>query len=501
MAFPKEINQEEHCALMQTGLQRIFDVIEASREEHIERIKELIRIPSVAAENPEGVRRCAVYLAETFRNLGCQESRVYETRGQPVVYAHYDAGASTTLLVYMMYDVKQVSGEEWTLIKDPFDPQVVSMPPFKSVLVGRGSINSKGPLMAFINALTSIKRAGFNIPLNLKFVAEGEEELGSTHLREFVSENVSLLDDCQAVFSPSASQGLDGQVTLSLGCKGVVEFELECSGKEWGRGPAERAVHSSRAAFVESPVWRIIHALSSMTDPHDPDRVTIEGFYDNVARPDPRDLELIEELAKDFDEESLRRELGVKSFYRDLKGKELLLKMFYTTTLNIQGIQAGYTGPLFKTILPDRAVAKLESRLVPNQTITETVEKVRMHLDKLGYTDIRIREYPEANAVDDWSRTDPDSGIVRHVIACYKDDGLKPRVFPFSLGSSPQAVFTKSPLRLPFVSAGVGHGSRAHAPDEYYVIEGNERVRGLVEAEKYFVSLVFRLSSGDLGKR
>jgi acetylornithine deacetylase/succinyl-diaminopimelate desuccinylase-like protein len=486
---------------MQVSLQKVFEVIEQSRGEHVERIKELIRIPSIAAENPVGVRQCATYLAGIFRDLGCQEVKVYETRGQPVVYAHYDADARNTLLVYMMYDVKQVSGEKWSLIKDPFDPQVVGMPPFKSVLVGRGSINSKGPLMAFVNALVSVKRAGLEIPLNLKFVAEGEEELGSTHLREFVKENISLFDDCQAVFSPSASQGLDGQVTLSLGCKGVVEFELECSGKEWGRGPAERAVHSSRAAFVESPVWRMIHALSSMTDPHDPDHVMIEGFYDNVAPPDARDLEFIEELTKDFDEESLHKELGVRSFYRDLKGKELLVKMFYTTTLNIQGIEAGYTGPLFKTILPDRAVAKLESRLIPNQTITETVEKVRRHLDRLGYTDVRIHEYPEANSVDDWSRTNPDSEIVKHVIACYKDNGLKPRVFPFSLGSSPQAVFTKDPLKLPFVSAGVGHGSRAHAPDEYYVIEGNESVRGLAEAEKFFTSLIFRFSEGDLGKQ
>jgi acetylornithine deacetylase/succinyl-diaminopimelate desuccinylase-like protein len=479
-------------------LDKIYSYIDSHITEHVERIKDLIRIPSVAAENPEGVRRCAEYLLGRFRALGCVDTELYETKGMPVVYGHYDAGAKNTVIVYMMYDVKQVSGENWTLIRDPFDPQTVEMAPFKEVLVGRGAINSKGPLMAFLNALYSIKDCGEELPVNLMFVAEGEEELGSAHLIDFVRARAEKLRRADAVFAPSASQNINGEVSLSLGCKGVVEFELVCSGKRWGRGPTERAIHSSYAAIVDSPVWRLIHALASMTDPADPTRVLVEGFYDNVAEPEPEDLELIDKLAQRLDEDALRRVLGVEHFYRDLHGRELLIKALYTTTLNIQGIYGGYTGPLVKTVLPEKAAAKLESRLIANQTTRETVEKIRRHLDKHGYGDIEILEYEGQNAADDWSRTSPKAGIVQYTIQAYRDFGFDPLVWPYSLGSSPQYMFTKEPLRLPFISAGIGHGARAHAPDEYYVIRGNGHVKGLADAEKFYVWLLNKYSEGQL---
>lgn len=479
-------------------LEKISNYIDAHKAEHIEKIKEIIRIPSVAAEDPEGVRQCAKYLEGQFKELGCSETEVYETRGQPVVYGHYDAGAENTLAVYFMYDVKQVSGEHWTLISEPFKPELVPMAPFKSVIVGRGATNSKGPLAAFMNALFSIKGAGFEIPVNLKFVAEGEEELGSSHLIDFVRENTRRLRDATAVFSPGGSQNLNGDVTLALGCKGVSEFELVCSGKKWGRGPTERAIHSSMNAIVESPVWRLVQALASMTDPGDPSKVLIKGFYDNVAKPEEEDLKLIEELAKVYDEESVKKANGIQHFYKDLHGKELLMKAFYTTTLNIQGIYGGYTGPLVKTILPEKAAAKLESRLIPNQTMTETVEKVRKHLEEHGYSDIEVLEFEGENAVDDWSRTDPKAGIVQKTIDAYREVGLQPQVWPYSLGSAPRYMFTKPPLSIPFIGAGLGHGARAHAPDEYYVIEGNDKVRGLADSEKFYVRLLIHYSKGKL---
>lgn len=482
----------------QFDVEKVYRQIDSKIGEHIERIKQLIRIPSVAAENPEEVKRCAEKLLDWFDKLGCTRTELFKTAGQPVVYGHYDAGAQNTLIVYFMYDVKQVSGETWTLVRDPFEPQLVEMPPFKKVIVGRGATNSKGPLAAFMNSVYSIVESGQEVPVNLKLVAEGEEELGSTHLIDFVKHRVEELRGASAVFSPGGSQNLKGEVRLSLGCKGVSELELACSGKAWGRGPTERGIHSSYAAIVESPVWRLVQALASMVDPGDPMKVKIEGFYDDVAPPDPEDLALIDRLAVRFDEEALKQSLGVDRFYKDLHGKELLMKAFYTTTLNIQGIYGGYTGPLVKTILPDQAAAKLESRLIPNQTMTETVEKIRKHLDSHGYSDIEIRVFPGENSVDDWSRTSPKAGIVSRTIQTYREFGLEPEVWPFSLGSAPRYMFTKEPLNLPFVDAGLGHGSRAHAPDEYYVIEGNDRVKGLADAEKFYVKLLLNYSSGKL---
>ena len=234
--------------------------------------------------------------------------------------------------------------------------------------------------------------------------------------------------------------------------------------------------------------------------PSGPDRVLIEGFYDNVAKPTPKDLELIDELVKAYDENALKKSTDVDHFVHDLHGRELLKRALHATTLNIQGIQGGYTGPKFKTVLPHNVKVKLESRILPNQTKSETVEKVGRHLDKHGYSDIKVVD-SAAESSDDWSRTNPDSGIAKIVKKSYEDWGYQPQVWPFNLGTSPQYIFTKH-LGIPYVAAGLGFGARAHAPDEYYVIEGDGKkngVAGLVEAEKFFVHLLQSMAGTKLG--
>ncbi len=487
-------------AVAETGsIARAHLHIESHLSEHVQRFQEIVRIPSIAAENPEGVRECAGLVQGWFREMGCREAEIVETGGSPVVYGHYDARAKNTLLVYFMYDVKQVSGEHWTLIKDPFKPELLPLKPFRRVMVGRGTYNSKGPMTAFLNSLFSIKEAGGEIPINLKFIAEGEEELGSQHLIDFVEAYEDRLKDGTACFSPAPTQNIKGVPSIYLGCKGVVELELECSGQYWERGPTVRGIHSSQAAIVESPVWRMITALASMVDPKDPSKVLIQGFYNNVASPSLEDLQLVEELAKEFDEDALRQTLDVKHFLHDLQDRELLMKALYTTTLNIQGIEGGYTGPKFKTVLPHNIRVKLESRIIPGQTRTEAAEKVREHLDKHGYHDIRIVDSSTEKS-DDWSRVDPDAGIVKIVEETYRKHGLKPLVWPFSLGTSPQYLWTKH-LKIPFIAAGLGYGARAHAPDEYYVIEGDGgkyKVAGLADAEKFYVDLLFEMAGRNL---
>jgi acetylornithine deacetylase/succinyl-diaminopimelate desuccinylase-like protein len=486
-----------------TGLEEIYDHIDAHIDAHIERMKELCRIPSIAAEDPASTRRCAELMKRWYDELGCIETEVVETKGSPVVYAHYDAGAKNTVLVYMMYDVKQVSGESWTMVKDPFDPKIMPMAPFEQVMVGRGTNNSKGPMTVFMNALYSIRSTGNELPVNLRFIAEGEEELGSVHLAGFVEEHRGWFEDADIAFGAagsSSSQNILGVPVVYLGCKGVSEVEIECSGEHWGRGPTTRGIHSSLAAVVESPLWRLVQALSTMVDPSDPSRVTIEGFYDNVAEPTKRDLSLVEDLDRVFDVRSWTQANDVKHFVHDLEGKELLKKALYTTTLNIQGIYGGYTGPKGKTVLPHSARAKLESRLIPDMTQGETVEKIRRHLDAHGYRDIKI-VYTSGEHGDDWSRTNPDAGCVQVMVDAYKGWGYTPQVWPFSLGTSPQYIWTKI-LKIPYITGGLGHGGRAHAPDEFQVIEGDGKkggVAGMAEAEKFAVFNLFRMRDAKLG--
>lgn len=305
---------------------RVFDCIDQHQPQHLNRLLELIRVPSISAEN-RGMTECAELLASYYRDLGCQRVEIVPTEGHPVVYAEYDAGKPVTLLVYFMYDVKQITGEEWTLVRDPFDPQVVARPPFRRCLVGRGAVNQKGPLGAFLNAVESIRATGQELPVNLKFISDGEEEIGSPRLVDFATAYMDRLRGARAAIFPTASQNLKGVPMVALGCKGSAPFELECSGALWGRGPRRFDIHSSNAAMVESPAWRLIQALATMTDPAHPDRITVDDFYDDVLPPAVEDVALVDRMAPNYDEESAKQVLAVDRFIDDVHGRDALMKL------------------------------------------------------------------------------------------------------------------------------------------------------------------------------
>jgi acetylornithine deacetylase/succinyl-diaminopimelate desuccinylase-like protein len=464
------------------NLDKVNKYIDTHLNEHTNKMQEFLRQPSVSAEN-YGVRECAELLKGYLAELGCKDTRLVETGSFPVVYGEYNAHAEKTLLVYMMYDTQPFSDEEWT--SPPLEAKLVNIEPFGKCVVARGAINSKGPLIAFLNALESILAVGEEIPVNLKFIAQGDEELGSLHFAKFVEEHKEILGKADALFGPEASQDEKGKALVGLGWKGIEYVELECSGKSWGRGPTEFGIHSSDKSLVDSPVWRMIHALATMTS-KDGNRILIEDWYDNVKPPSEEDLELIDKLVETFDEESTKHEIKVKRFINDLHGKDLLMQYIYSTTLNIDGIWGGYTGPGSKTVLPHKVTVKMDTRLVPNQSPEEVIPKIRKHLDKHGYNDITIRSIDPY----DWSKTSVKEPIVQATIKAYRKLGCEPEIWPMYASSVPYHLFNREPLQLPFIDAGLGYGARAHAPDEYFVIEGNEKVAGLSGCEKSFVVIL-----------
>jgi acetylornithine deacetylase/succinyl-diaminopimelate desuccinylase-like protein len=364
------------------------------------------------------------------------------------------------------------------------EARLVDVEPFGRCVVGRGAINSKGPLVAFLNALESILAVGEEIPVNLKFVAQGDEELESTYFAEFVMKHKEMLE-ADALFGPDACQDEKGKVIMGLGWKGVEYIELECSGKSWGRGPMEFDIHSSDKSWIDSPAWRLVHALASMTS-EDGNKILVEDWYDNVRSPSEEDLQLVDKLEKTFDEETVRRETRANRFINDLHGRNLLLQYMYSSTLNIDGIWGGYIGPGSKTVLPHKATVKMDARLVPDQTSGEVIQKIRRHLDKLGYTDIKIRSLDPY----EWAKTSVHEPIVQAAIQAYQRLGHAPEIWPITASSVPYYLFNRGPLHLPFIDAGLGHGERAHSPDEYFVIDGNDRVEGLAGCEKSFAVIL-----------
>jgi acetylornithine deacetylase/succinyl-diaminopimelate desuccinylase-like protein len=476
-------------AAAQGDLQAIQKEIEKRHDESVRRLQEWIKQPSIAAEN-RGMNEGCELTMRMLRDAGFQQVKRVPTDGQPGIFATIDAGAPRTIGLYFMYDVKQADPVEWS--SPPFDAALVDKPGLGKILVGRGAVNQKGPEATFLAALHAIRGAGKKLPVNLVFVAEGEEEIGSPHFPQVVRkpEVAAALTKCSGVFMPFAAQGLGGEVTMFLGAKGVVELELTSSGERWGRGP-KKDLHSSNKARVDSPAWHLVEALATLvsSDGNDP---VIEGFAAKARPLSDAEKKMIAEAARRLNETETKKLQGVDHWIHDAGWQESMEMLVSRPTINIEGLVGGYTGPGGKTILPGKAVAKIDMRLVPDMTAAEALEALKAHLAKNGFVDIDVH----MSGGYDPTSTPAESAIIRVAAEVYRRNGIDPVILPRLAGSWPGYVFTGEPLRLPAGHFGLGHGNGAHAPDEYYVIESkNPKVQGMDGAARSHAEFLYELAA------
>ncbi|HET6278606.1 MAG TPA: peptidase dimerization domain-containing protein, partial [Candidatus Polarisedimenticolia bacterium] len=275
---------------------------------------------------------------------------------------------------------------------------------------------------------------------------------------------------------------------VSLGAKGVVELELVASGEKWGRGPA-KDVHSANRARLDSPAFHLVQALATLVTPDgDP---AIDGFADAARPPSDAERAMLDVAATRLDEATTKKLLSARVWAHDLSWRDSLERLLFAPTVNIEGLVAGYTGPGGKTVLPHRAVAKLDLRLVPDMTYSGAISALRAHLDKRGFGDIEVNPSGGYNPTG----APADAPLIRGQLAVYRRAGLDPILWPRNAGSYPGYVFTGDPLRLPAGHFGLGHGSGAHAPDEYFVIESsNPKVAGWDGAVMAYVDYLYELA-------
>lgn len=457
-------------------------------DESLKRLQDWIKQISIAAENrgyPEG----AEYMIKLARDAGFQQATRVESDGKPAVFATLDAGAKKTVGLYFMYDVKQADPAEW--VSPPWEARVIDKPELGKILMGRGAVNQKGPQASTLAALHAIKGAGRKVPVNLVLVAEGEEEIGSPNFPQIVRkpEVQGALSKCSGIFMPSAAQSIDGIVTVSLGAKGVIECELVSSGEKWGRGP-RKDIHSSNKARLDSPAWHLVQALTTLVSA-DGNEPAIEGFADKALPISPEQKKMIADAAKRMNEAQIKKSMGVERWINDVDFVEALERLVSKPTVNIEGLVGGYTGPGGMTILPHKAVAKLDLRLVPNMTAAEAGEALKRHLAKKGFGDIEVN----ITGGYDPNSTPADAELIKAQFAVYKQSGIDPVLWPRNAGSWPGYVFTNEPLKLPAGHFGLGHGGGAHAPDEYYVIDStNPKVQGMDGAVLSFAQYLHELA-------
>lgn len=456
----------------------------------IRRLRDWIALPTIAAErlNLDSGPELMMALA---REAGFQSVVRIPTDGVSGVFATLDAGAPRWLGIYFMYDVKQFDPHEWS--SPPLEARIIDKAPYGKVMMGRGAKNQKGPQAAFLAALKAFRAAGRKLPVNIALVCEGEEEIASPHFRQIVShpEVMPVLKKCEGLYVPGPFQDSQtGAITVPLGAKGPLEVQLFVDGAKSGVGPAKE-VHSSEKGRIDSPIWRLVQALASLTSA-DGNTPLLDGFMAKVRPLTPRERELIADMARTTSEASFKRLYGVTHWIENDNYQQSIERLLSQPTINLQGFVGGYTGPGGKTILPSRAEAKLELRLVPNQTVDETVRLLRAHLDKRGFHDVECN----VSGGYDPTETAESARIVQAALATYRHADVPVTLSPRLAGSWPGSQFTNPPLSIPAIPFGLGFGTAEHAPDEFLVIESaNPKVAGFEQATMAYVDLLFAVAS------
>ena len=416
--------------------------IASHQEKFIDDLKSFLRQPSIAATG-EGVQAMANLLQRRLESIGATVQQV-PTGKAPIVYAELGSGART-LMIYNHYDVQPaVPLELWTT--PPFEPALRD-----GKLFARGVSDDKGDLMCRIQAIEAWQNTIGALPLKIKWVIEGEEEVGSHHLAEFAAEHRDSLKADGCLWEGGGKDEAE-RFVLSMGLKGIQYLELRVRG-------AARDLHSGNAAIVPSPGWRLIWALNSIKDEHD--NILIDNYFDHVRQPDAAELAMLK--AMPFDEAETKQVMGIDRFIEDEHGLTALTRLLYSPTATICGIQSGYTEEGMKTVLPNYAFAKMDFRLVPNLTPELCLSLLRAHLDRRGFTDVEIvplsAEHPAVSPVD--------AKIVGAARAAAREIyGQDPVMHPIVPGSGPMHPLSTG-LGIPAVLAGIGYpDTRAHAPDE-----------------------------------
>jgi len=428
-----------------TDYTKIDAYLDAHLETSISELKQLCAQPSVAAQN-WGMRECAELVARMLEKRGFKVE-IMPTGGAPVVYAERMGEKDKTLLFYNHYDVQP---------PEPYD--LWESPPFEPTLregklYARGVSDDKGHIVSRLHAIDAILETEAALPCNVKFIIEGEEETSSIHLHDFIEENQRKLaaDACIWEFG-----GVDHrEVPIQyLGMQGICYVELFVE-------TAHTDTHSGLGGSIfPNAAWRLVWALSTLKGPDE--RIRLPGHYDSVVPPSDLDRELIAALPEVAEEYKSR--YGVDHFLKGLAGgPELLLAEYFEPTCTICGLTSGYQGAGSKTVLPARASAKVDFRLVPDQTPEEVLIRLRNHLDREGFSDVEITylggEPP--------ARTDPGEPFVALVMRTAEPVyGYPMQIVPMIGGSGPNHPFIHF-LKLPVATAGVSYpGSQAHAPNE-----------------------------------
>jgi acetylornithine deacetylase/succinyl-diaminopimelate desuccinylase-like protein len=418
--------------------------IEKNSRRFIDELKELCTFPSISNHGKEAIEPARGWIADRLSRF-TDRVETFDAGGMPALYAEVLGGGRRKLLLYQHYDVQPV---------DPID--LWESPPFEPLekdgrIIARGIADDKADVMARIHALETLKALG-DLPVTLRFLVEGEEEIGSKTFEKIAHDHAGKLAADGCLWESGASFDDAGRPTIQFGCRGLLYVQLRVKMLAFDQ-------HSGWASIYPSAATYMIAALASLRDQEM--NIQIEGFYDKVVKPTEGDRRMMAKI--DPEVEKRKQLVGFDRLVRDPRPEEVIEQMLFTPTCNIAGVTTGYQGPGSKTVLPAEATAKLDFRLIPNQDPADVASQLRRHLDSHGFEKVEIvwsdGEKP--------ARSDPDSAVGKTMIDCVREMHGEPIIWPFMPATGPMHPVV-SDLGIPTVlPVGVGRpDNRIHAPNE-----------------------------------
>jgi acetylornithine deacetylase/succinyl-diaminopimelate desuccinylase-like protein len=477
-------------------LQAIRSYLDANHKRHLTRLQTWLRQPSVSVDGIGGTESAALFV-ELLRDAGFPEAEVVRTPGIPGVWAAYESSRPVTLVTYGMLDVRRADPKAWRT--PPFAAEVVDHAGFPRVLIARGARSVKGPLAVWLNAVEACRVVLGAPPINLLLLAEGDEILGSPHYRAMVDRYRECLAAGDACWSPGASQDADGVAHLTLGYKGLIYLAMRASGRRWGRGPQDAPVHGMAGSVVDSPAWRLVHALSSLTAPGGA-AVPMDGFDGDAQAPTPEEAAEMEAVRRRFAGKPWQQVLpGVQGASTpaigDASEDEIYRRYFFGSSVNLNGLRSGFLGPGTATFtLPHVAEAFLDVRVPRVWDVRRVLDAMRARLDGVGFADVELDIVSAFNGF----RVNRDAAIARAAERLFAAHEVEVVWWPMTGGGGPWSIFAEE-FGMPVLrDVGLGHG-RASATDEYLVVEGRGRVAGLVEMALSHAEVMLRLAQSPAG--
>jgi acetylornithine deacetylase/succinyl-diaminopimelate desuccinylase-like protein len=452
----------------------LHDHIDRHAAEYVEELRRFLRVPGFS-DTGEGMAESATAGLDYLRLAGAMDAELVDTGGNPVIFGHTRsrAGSPKTLGVYSLYDMTPVVQDRWAV--EPtgatiISPDRIGLPnKLGSLICSRATYNHRAPMLSFMFAVKAMLEVEGDIPVNLTWMWDGEEELGSPNFHVFMDTKAADLKQLDALHGPFMQQAAyGGPMVIYRGFKGALLFELACEGGEWGGTVDGRHGWSGNGPFVDAPMMKLVQALASLYD--DDHRVVIDGVPETVlplTEDDRSQIIGIRNMWTPELEELTKLVANVRQLRNGKSVPELIERWVADVGVNIQGIVGGYMGPTFYTMLPQKAAAKIDMRLPPGPTTTRVLELLRAHLDRRGFDQVQIKY---ARGYEGY-RTPTDDPSIQSAIRAAAVHGVETSVWPTTNAFCPASLFSRPPFNLPSAWTGLGYGDRPHQPEEYVAVD------------------------------